>query len=65
MMLDLLDPATLGRLIGIISLMIIGAAVGYAKGHKDGYREGFVRGKAVAKAHKKIAAIVEKTKAVK
>jgi hypothetical protein len=48
MMLDLLDPATLGRLIGIISLMIMGSAIGYAKGFKDGRREGFARGKSVS-----------------
>ena len=48
-MLDLLDPTTLGRLIGIISLMIMAAAIGYAKGHKDGHREGYVRGKAVTR----------------
>jgi hypothetical protein len=48
MMLDLLDPATLGRLIGIISLMVMGSAFGYAKGFKDGRREGFARGKSVS-----------------
>ena len=47
MVLDLLDPETLGRLIGIVCLMILAAAVGYAKGHKDGNREGYVRGRAV------------------
>jgi len=36
MVLDLLDPATLGRLVGVVSLMIMAAAAGYAKGFKDG-----------------------------
>lgn len=52
MMLDLLDPATLGRLIGIISLMIIGSAIGYSKGFKDGRREGLLVGKSLRKAVK-------------
>jgi hypothetical protein len=52
MMLDLLDPATLGRLIGVISLMIMGAAVGYAKGFKEGRREGIAISKAIRKAAK-------------
>ena len=49
MVLDLLDPATLGRLVGIISLMVIAAAVGYSKGFKDGNREGFARRKAMVR----------------
>jgi hypothetical protein len=52
MMLDLLDPATLGRLIGLISLMIIAAAVGYAKGFKEGRREGIAISKSIRKAAK-------------
>ena len=52
MMLDLLDPATLGRLIGVITLMIMGTAVGYAKGFKDGRREGIALSKAIRKAAK-------------
>lgn len=48
MVLDLLDPATLGRLVGVISLMVLAAAVGYAKGFKEGKREGFARGKAMS-----------------
>jgi hypothetical protein len=52
MMLDLLDPATLGRLIGVLTLMIMGAAVGYAKGFKDGRREGLLVGKSIRKAVK-------------
>ena len=52
MNLDLLDPATLGRLIGVITLMIMGAAVGYAKGFKDGRREGLLVGKSIRKAVK-------------
>jgi hypothetical protein len=47
MVLDLLDPQTLGRLVGIICLMILAAAAGYAKGFKEGKREGFARGKAI------------------
>ena len=48
MVLDLLDPATLGRLVGVISLMVLAAAVGYAKGFKEGKRGGFARGKAMS-----------------
>ena len=47
MVLDLLDPATLGRLVGVISLMVLAAAVGYAKGFKEGKREGMARRKAM------------------
>ena len=49
MVLDLLDPATLGRLVGIIVLMIMGGAVGYAKGFKQGKREGMARRKAISR----------------
>jgi hypothetical protein len=49
MVLDLLDPATLGRLVGIIVLMVMGGAVGYAKGFKDGKREGIARRKAMVR----------------
>jgi hypothetical protein len=49
MVLDLLDPQTLGRLVGIIVLMVMGAAVGYAKGFKDGKREGLARRKAMVR----------------
>lgn len=52
MMLDLLDPATLGRLIGVITLMIMGTAIGYAKGFRDGRREGIALSKAIRKAAK-------------
>lgn len=48
MVLDLLDPQTLGRLIGVLTLMIMAAAVGYAKGHKEGKREGIARRKSIA-----------------
>ena len=47
MVLDLLDPATLGRLVGIVCLMILAAAAGYAKGFKEGKREGMARRKAI------------------
>lgn len=47
MVVDLLDPETLGRLVGIIILMVMGGAVGYAKGFKDGKREGLARRKAL------------------
>jgi len=47
MVLDLLDPQTLGRLVGIIILMVMAAAVGYAKGFKEGKREGIARRKAI------------------
>jgi hypothetical protein len=48
MVLDLLDPQTLGRLVLVIILMVISAAAGYAKGFKEGKREGYARGKAVS-----------------
>jgi hypothetical protein len=47
MVLDLLDPQTLGRLVLVIILMVFGAAAGYAKGFKDGKREGMARRKAM------------------
>jgi hypothetical protein len=49
MVLDLLDPETLGRLVLVIILMVLGAAVGYAKGFKDGKREGMARRKAMVR----------------
>jgi hypothetical protein len=52
MVLDLLDPQTLGRLILVLTLMVMGAAVGYAKGFKDGRREGLLMGKSLRKAVK-------------
>jgi hypothetical protein len=36
MVLDLLDPQTLGRLVLVVILMVISAAAGYAKGFKEG-----------------------------
>ena len=47
MVLDLLDPETLGRLVGVIFLMVLGGAVGYAKGFREGKREGMARRKAM------------------
>ena len=47
MVLDLLDPQTLGRLVGVIVLMVMAAAAGYAKGFKEGKREGIARRKAM------------------
>ena len=49
MVLDLLDPETLGRLVGVIFLMVLGGAAGYAKGFKEGKREGMARRKAMAR----------------
>ena len=49
MVLDLLDPATLGRLVGVLTLMVMAAAVGYAKGFKEGKREGLARRKAITR----------------
>ena len=49
MVLDLLDPQTLGRLVGIVCLMILAAATGYAKGFKEGKREGLARRKAMVR----------------
>jgi hypothetical protein len=43
MVLDLTDPATLGRLTLLMILLVMAAAVGYAKGFKDGNREGWAR----------------------
>jgi hypothetical protein len=47
MVLDLLDPDTLGRLVGAVVLMVMAAAAGYAKGFKEGKREGMARRKAM------------------
>ncbi len=52
MILDLLDPQTIGRLIGVITLMILAAAIGYAKGHRDGKAEGFLKARSLFKAAK-------------
>jgi hypothetical protein len=49
MVLDLLDPATLGRLSMLVILLVMAAAVGYAKGFKDGKREGLARRKAISR----------------
>lgn len=49
MVLDLLDPETLGRLVGVIFLMVLGGAAGYAKGFKEGKREGLARRKAISR----------------
>ena len=49
MVLDLLDPATLGRLSMLVILLVMAAAVGYAKGFKDGKREGIARRKAITR----------------
>jgi hypothetical protein len=49
MVVDLLDPQTLGRLVGIVCLMILAAAAGYAKGFKEGKREGIARRKAMVR----------------
>jgi hypothetical protein len=49
MVLDLLDPATLGRLVGVLTLMVLAAALGYAKGFKEGKREGLARRKAITR----------------
>ena len=42
MVLDLLDPETLMRLIGVFGLMTLGACYGYVKGFKEGKREGLI-----------------------
>ena len=49
MVVDLLDPETLGRLVGIIILMVLAGAVGYAKGFREGKREGLARRKAITR----------------
>jgi hypothetical protein len=49
MVVDLLDPATLGRLSMLVILLVMAAAVGYAKGFKDGKREGLARRKAISR----------------
>lgn len=69
MVVDLLDAETLGRLIGLITLMVIAGAAGYAKGFKEGKREGFARGKAirqhVASLKREIYSLPSDIKAVK
>jgi hypothetical protein len=69
MVVDLLDPQTLGRLVGIIILMVLAAAAGYAKGFKEGKREGIARRKAIrrhiANAKPSIIAIPSDIKVVK
>jgi hypothetical protein len=69
MVLDLLDPATLGRLVGVLTLMVMAAAAGYAKGFKEGKREGLARRKAIrrhiANAQPSIIAIPSDIKEVK
>lgn len=49
MVLDLLDPQTLGRLTGLVILLVMAIAIGYAKGFKDGKREGMARRKAMVR----------------
>ena len=49
MVVDLLDPATLGRLSMLVILLVMAAAVGYAKGFKYGKREGIARRKAITR----------------
>jgi hypothetical protein len=49
MVLDLLDPQTLGRLVLVVIIMVISAAAGYAKGFKEGKREGMARRKAMVR----------------
>ena len=49
MVLDLLDPQTLGRLVLVVILMVVSAAAGYAKGFKEGKREGMARRKAISR----------------
>ena len=49
MVVDRLDAETLGRLIGLITLMVIAGAFGYAKGFKEGKREGLARRKAMVR----------------
>jgi hypothetical protein len=49
MVVDLLDAETLGRLIGLITLMVIAGAAGYAKGFREGKREGLARRKAMVR----------------
>ena len=49
MVVDLLDPVTLGRLSMLVILLVMAAAVGYAKGFKDGKREGIARRKAITR----------------
>ncbi len=69
MVLDLLDPETLGRLVLVIILMVVSAAAGYAKGFKEGKREGIARRKAIrrhiANAKPSIIAIPSDIKEVK
>ena len=61
MVLDLLDPQTLGRLVLIIILMVISAAAGYAKGFKEGKREGIARRKSPEEIHAQLILIIGST----
>jgi hypothetical protein len=49
MVVDLLDAATLGRLVVLTVLLVIAAAYGYSRGHKEGSREGYIRGRSVVR----------------
>jgi hypothetical protein len=49
MVVELLDPATLGRLVVLTVLLVIAAAYGYSRGHKEGSREGYIRGRSVVR----------------
>jgi hypothetical protein len=69
MVVDLLDPETLGRLVGLFVMMTLAAAAGYAKGFKEGKREGMARRKAIrrhiANAKPSIIALPSDIKEVK
>ena len=47
MVLDLLDPTTLGRLVALTVAFVIVAAFAYLRGFKQGSREGYIRGRSV------------------
>ena len=49
MVVDLLDPETLGRFIALVIMLVMAIAVGYAKGFKEGKREGLARRKAMVR----------------
>jgi len=49
MVLDILDPANLGRLVALTVSFVIVAAFAYLRGFKQGSREGYIRGRSVSR----------------
>jgi hypothetical protein len=49
MVLDLLDPSTLGRMVALTVSFVMVAAFAYLRGFKQGSREGYIRGRSVSR----------------